>query len=283
MATQTISKKVSLTGGVTTINLNTVTVASTIAIFVGAVLEHANIPAGTTVSSITSFTTFTMSANASATGSSLTIVALNPDEVNIDDIALYGAATVIQKWSSADTLTINDNIIVNVNTDQDKFWKTITINEGKLKISNTSTVTGLNFAMGRNTASTVNAITTATGKASIEILGDWISLGTGSGASGQTFTPPFRDYIPAVWVETSSGSGVYEKWANITGMYGDSDRYMNNGLELAEAVHSGKYFVQTAAAETYAKHFTLTGGSSVNTSRIITVASTLLVWFRVLQ
>lgn len=274
MATQTISKKVSLTSASTTIGSPTLTVASTIAVFVGAVLEHANIPAGTTILSINSYTSITMSANATATSSSQTVVALNPDSVNVDDIALYGAATVIQKWSSYDTLTINDGITVNVNTDQTKFWKTITINEGILKIANSSTTTGISFAMGRSTGTTLNAITTATGKASIEVLGDWISIGTGNGLAGQTLTTPFRDYIPAVWVETFAGSGVYDKWVNITGMYGDADKYMQNGLELAyNEEDTGHFFVQTPATN-YVYHFTLSGGSSLSTSRIITVSST---------
>jgi len=274
LATQTISKKVSLAAGATTINLNTVTVTSTIALFVGAVLEHPNIPVGTTVTTITSFTAFTMSANATITGSGLTIVALNPDSVNIDEVALFGAATVIQKWSSDDTLAINDGITVNVTTDQTKYWKTITVNNGKLRIANSSTTSGITFAMGRGSAATINALTTTSGIASVEMQGEWISLGSGSGSADQTVTAPFKDYIPAIWVETSAGSGVYEMWTNITGAYNDSPVYLRDEFEPVRINERGKFFVQESAPTTYAKHFTKGTGSTVNTSRIVTMANT---------
>jgi hypothetical protein len=273
MATQTISKKVSLAGGATTINSTAVTVTSTIAVFVGAVLEHANIPVGTTIVSINSYTSLTLSANATATGTGLTIVALNPNSVNIDDIALYGAATIIQKWSNDDTLVINDGLTVNVTTNQTKYWKTITVNNGKLMISNSSTSTGITFAMGRGSAATINALTTTSGLASVEMQGNWISLGTGSNSAGQTVTAPFADYIPALWIETDV-AGVYEMWTNITGAYSDSQEYLRNGFEPVRINDRGKFFIQGVAASTYAKHYTKTGGSSVNTSRIITMANT---------
>ena len=43
------------------------------------------------------------------------------------------------KWCSGDTLTINNGSTVTVNTDQSKFWKTITIADGKLLVQNAST------------------------------------------------------------------------------------------------------------------------------------------------
>lgn len=42
--------------------------------------------------------------------------------------------------------------------------------------------------------------------------GDWFDLGVTSGSTGQTLQYYVADYCPALWIETSAGSGVYEKW-----------------------------------------------------------------------
>ena len=44
------------------------------------------------------------------------------------------------------------------------------------------------------------------------ITGDWFELGTTNGADNQTFQYPVADLCPAIWIETSAGSGVYEIW-----------------------------------------------------------------------
>jgi hypothetical protein len=44
--------------------------------------------------------------------------------------------------------------------------------------------------------------------------GDWYELGTTNGTDNQTFQFPVTDVCPVIWIETSSGSGVYEKWLN---------------------------------------------------------------------
>ncbi len=48
----------------------------------------------------------------------------------------------------------------------------------------------------------------------LTITGDWFELGTSNGTSGQTFQHYVADYVPAVQVETGSGTGVYEWWGN---------------------------------------------------------------------
>lgn len=55
---------------------------------------------------------------------------------------------------------------------------------------------------------------TCSGLGAYNITGDWYSLGTTSGATGQTLQYPIIDYCPAIQIETSAGSGVYEWWTN---------------------------------------------------------------------
>lgn len=154
-------------------------------------------------------------------------------------------------WNSNDTLVINDNATVTVNTDQKKFWNVMTINNGKLAITNTSTSTGIRFTMGRVTGAAAAAITPALGIGDIEITGNWIELGTGSGSSGQTMTAPFTDYIAALWVETASGSGVYEVWLNATGAYGDTTPVLKEGFAAVGKNARGKFFIQQATSAPY--------------------------------
>ena len=63
--------------------------------------------------------------------------------------------------------------------------------------------------------------------ASVPVTGDWYALGTTNGADNQTIQMPVRDEFPAVQIETSAGSGVYEWWANAgdawNGTYPNSD------------------------------------------------------------
>lgn len=119
-------------------------------------------------------------------------------------------------WADGDTLVINNGAVVTVNTNQTKFWEVITINNGKLRIENTSTATGIQFLTGRSVNNRDTTIFPTSGLGSIEIAGNWISLGTGDGTAGQTVTSPWSHYIPALWVETGSGTGVYEIWLNAT-------------------------------------------------------------------
>lgn len=52
----------------------------------------------------------------------------------------------------------------------------------------------------------------AEGNGTIDILGGWISMGSGNNTAGQTFTPPAAiDYPSLVEVETAAGSGIYRQ------------------------------------------------------------------------
>lgn len=61
---------------------------------------------------------------------------------------------------------------------------------------------------------TLTISTNANGR--LNIKGDWYELGTSNGLSGQTFQHYTSDLLPAIWVETFSGSNQYEIWDNVT-------------------------------------------------------------------
>jgi len=176
-------------------------------------------------------------------------------------------------WNSNDTLVITNNSTVTVNTDQKKFWNAITLTNGKLAITNSSTSTGIRFTMGRVTGASAAAITPGSGIGDIEITGNWIELGTGDNSSGQEMTAPFSDYIAALWVETGSGTGVYEQWLNATGSYGDASPILLEGLAAVGSGRRGKFFVQQANAAPYGPTI-INGTDGSIAQKLITVTST---------
>lgn len=70
---------------------------------------------------------------------------------------------------------------------------------------------------------------------SFTVTGDWYELGTTNGADDQTFQFPVADACPAIWVETSSGSGIYEPWLNAGSRWGTATQYVSQDVR-------GKYF-----------------------------------------
>jgi hypothetical protein len=176
-------------------------------------------------------------------------------------------------WNSNDTLVITNNATVTVNTDQAKFWNAITLTNGKLAITNSSTSTGIRFTMGRSSGASAANITPGSGIGDIEITGNWIELGTGDNSSGQEMTAPFSDYIAALWVETGSGTGVYEQWLNVTGSYGDASPILLEGLAAVGSGRRGKFFVQQANAAPYGPTI-INGTDGSIAQKLITVTST---------
>jgi uncharacterized protein (DUF1800 family) len=70
-----LSANLTLGSGATTINSANVTCATTVGMFPGMTISGTNIPTGATVTGITNATTFTISANATATGAGITFTA----------------------------------------------------------------------------------------------------------------------------------------------------------------------------------------------------------------
>lgn len=89
--TFTFLSTTTLTAAATTASSNLLTVAASAngswGVPIGAVLSHANIPVGTTITGYNSSTQAVMSANATITGSALTINVVNPSNINISDVA----------------------------------------------------------------------------------------------------------------------------------------------------------------------------------------------------
>jgi hypothetical protein len=51
-----------------------------------------------------------------------------------------------------------------------------------------------------------------TGFATLRTRGDWYEVGTGDGTDSQAFTLPHSGQQCCIWVETGSGTGVFERW-----------------------------------------------------------------------
>jgi hypothetical protein len=177
-------------------------------------------------------------------------------------------------WNSGDTLSIQNNATITVSTDQTKFWKTFTATYGSLSIQNSSTSVPIGFYMGRTNAATANDITPLSGAFSIDIDGNWIQLATGTGSAGQTVTASYSEYIPSLWIETGSGTGVYEIWNNVTGATGPYMKmFGKDGLEWVGSGKRGNYFVQTPATNPI-EIKSLTSGATTIQSYFVTCTST---------
>jgi len=70
--------------------------------------------------------------------------------------------------------------------------------------------------------------------------GDWYYLGETNGTDDQTFQFPVTDNCPAIQIETSAGSGVYEWWLNAQRRWGTATQYIATDVR-------GKYFGIDAA------------------------------------
>jgi hypothetical protein len=108
--------------------------------------------------------------------------------------------------------------------------------------------------------------------------GDWYELGITSGARGQTFQFPVADRCPAIQIETSPGSDVYEWWLNAGNRWGGSTQFVSTDTR-------GKYFGCTTSgvitiAESTAPQCGLlpAAGCRVRTPNIILSSSTSASW-----
>jgi hypothetical protein len=168
-------------------------------------------------------------------------------------------------WRNNDFLIVNNGATVTINTNQVKYWQGVNVNNGILQIENTSSTTPLRFLMGRAAGATPNIISGSAGLGIINITGSWIYLNTGSGLPNQSMSQPYTDFVPAVWVETRSGSGDFEPWFNITSQIGESLQYFKKDLEFAYTGSTGKFFIQQSINEPYPATFTGSISSSATT------------------
>lgn len=181
-------------------------------------------------------------------------------------------------WKTGvDTLTISDSAVMTVNTNQQRGWNAITVANGTINITNTSTTTPITFATVRaNATAALQSITPSSGLGKINVVGNFIEIGTSNGTANQQFTSPYSrgDYIPALWVETGNGTGVFEIWVNVTG-YQSYQQYspMRNGINGVGNGDGGTCFTQLEDA-TKARYVVLTGVSLVANSCVVKCADT---------
>lgn len=142
---------------------------------------------------------------------------------NINAVS-YAANDVIQVPSSATfgaVLTIDAQVPGDVTKVEGTLIGGLTVSglNGKIRIVNTSTTVPLILKFS-GAAKSFNA---SAPSSTTEIRGDWIEIGTGTGALGQTLNMQIGgkgiDWPPFVQCETAAGSGVYVTLLNIGGAY----------------------------------------------------------------
>ncbi len=168
-------------------------------------------------------------------------------------------------WNNFDGLWIKEGATATISTPQVKCWANVLIENGVLEIVNTSSTTPIRFLMGRNTA-TPCIISGSSGLGIVNITGSWIYLGLGTGLSNQSFTQPYTDFVPAVWVETTSGSNTFTPWLNLTSQVGETLQYFRKDLEFAYTGSMGNFFYQETVKEPYPWSFTGSISSSISSS-----------------
>lgn len=163
-------------------------------------------------------------------------------DINVDDI---GAGA----WVNGDVLVINNGAVVTVNTNQTKFWQKITVNDGRFLITNPSTTNIIKFLMGITSGNAaVHNVLPANALGTIEIKGQWIELGVGTGAPQDFTLNGSLAFIPAIFVETGAGTGVFEPWLNANHTYAPNFQmpFRRSGLDGLSPGVRGKFFMQDA-------------------------------------
>lgn len=94
-------------------------------------------------------------------------------------------------------------------------------------------------------------------QSTLRIQGDWYEVGVGDGGDDQTVTLPHTGHQHAVWVETGSGTGVYQIWHRVASD-GASTIFYNDISQFGNTFESGFVFKQTIGSAT------LTFGDSTN-------------------
>ena len=125
--------------------------------------------------------------------------------------------------------------------------QTVALHNGAtITITSAGKCSWLHFVSGMS-----NTITT-TGMGSVKTRGDWHELGMTSGVANQQIQYPVEDICPAVQIEISAGSGVYEWWLNAGSRWGTTTKYVPQDAR-------GKFFGCTAAGVIT---FALTGANA---------------------
>lgn len=124
------------------------------------------------------------------------------------------------------------------------------------------------------------AALTVPGLGNATITGDWYELGTTNGADDQQIQLPLAFEVPALQVETSAGSGVYEWWNNASVRWiGQFNQNINLTTAVtivndatsgaAPAYHHGRRIVETTANSVHVVQTTSVPGVQVAQTNVV--------------
>jgi len=109
------------------------------------------------------------------------------------------------------------------------------------------------------------------------ITGDWYELGTTNGLDDQTIQFPVADECPALQIETSAGSGVYEWWLNAGRKWVGQVQFASAVQNMTETVNiaTRPNYNDPAGFMTTARQLRETATTSVHTTALSLSASTI--------
>jgi hypothetical protein len=152
------------------------------------------------------------------------------------------------------------------------------VTEGTFRVENYSTSIGLKVPFTTNPPSSGN-----NGLVRFEFQGAFIDIGTGTGLANQTAMhwDSEAEWCACVWVETGSGTGVFEKYLNLAPHPGVT-RHANGTFSKVGSGRLGKFFHQgmgnvattvgsptvTAADGTVSQFTKLTPGDSIQIANV---------------
>lgn len=113
----------------------------------------------------------------------------------------------------------------------------------------------------------VSNITSVNALSSIVMEGEWYEIGVGDGTDGQTFTLPHQGIQAGVWVETGSGTNVFEKWIHTPTVVASTVFY-DSVLQYGNTYQSGYVFEQATASSTITFGTSTNGGVPPSGARI---------------
>lgn len=101
---------------------------------------------------------------------------------------------------------------------------------------------------------------------SLVITGDWYEVGVGDGTDNQTLELPHIGHQGALWVETGSGTGIFEIWFRVTDYVGTI--YWNGISQFGATQESGHVYQQALGDATVTFGDGTNGGNPPNGARI---------------
>lgn len=151
---------------------------------------------------------------------------------------------------------------------------TLTVNTGDTTPDDTDSITDGSWAANLDSVAVGFLIVygedqdwgSVDGQSSLIITGDWYEVYVGNGLDDQTFELPHTGHQPALWVETGSGTGVFEIWHRVSPYVGTI--YYNDISQFGNTFESGFVFDQTFGDATVTFGDATNGGVVPNGARV---------------